>query len=55
LPPEFERIHKSYLVPLRAVRALHASEGSHYEAELKNGVTLPVGRSRYKELREKLG
>ena len=30
-------------------------EGSHYEAELRNGVRLPVGRTRYKELREKLG
>jgi DNA-binding LytR/AlgR family response regulator len=55
LPPQFERIHKSFLVRLGAIRALHASEGSHYEAELKNGLSLPVGRTRYKELREKLG
>jgi len=54
LPPDFERIHKSYLVRLSMVKALHAAEGSHYEAELKNGVHLPVGRMRYKELREKL-
>lgn len=55
LPPVFERIHKSYVVRWSAVKALHASEGSHHEAELKNGVRLPVGRTRYKELREKLG
>jgi DNA-binding LytR/AlgR family response regulator len=55
LPPGFERIHKSYVVRWGAVKALHASEGSHYEAELRNGVRLPVGRTRYKELREKLG
>ena len=55
LPPVFERIHKSYVVRWSAVKALHASEGSHYEAELKNGVCLPVGRTRYRELREKLG
>jgi DNA-binding LytR/AlgR family response regulator len=55
LPPVFERIHKSYLVRWTAVKALHASEGSHYEAELRNGLRLPVGRTRYKELREKLG
>lgn len=54
LPADFERIHKSYLLRMSAVKALHASEGSHYEAELKNGVCLPVGRARYKELREKL-
>lgn len=55
LPPLFERIHKSYLVRWPAVKALHAQEGSHYEAELRNGVRLPIGRQRYKELREKLG
>ena len=55
LPPGFERIHKSYVVRWSAVKALHAAEGSHYEAELRNGVRLPVGRTRYKELREKLG
>ncbi len=55
LPPVFERIHKSYLVRFDAVKTLHAQEGSHYEAELHNGLRLPVGRTRYKELREKLG
>ena len=55
LPPVFERIHKSYVVRWNAVKALHAQEGSHYEVELKNGQRLPVGRTRYKELREKLG
>lgn len=55
LPPVFERIHKSYLVRWPAVKALHAQEGSHYEAELRNGVHLPIGRQRYKELREKFG
>jgi two-component system response regulator LytT len=54
LPPVFERIHKSYIVRMNAVKALHAAEGSHYEAELRNGVRLPIGRTRYKELREKL-
>lgn len=55
LPPVFERIHKSYLVRWNAVKALHAREGSHYEVELNNGLRLPVGRTRYRELREKLG
>jgi DNA-binding LytR/AlgR family response regulator len=54
LPPDFERIHKSYLVRLGSIKALHAAEGSHYEAELKNGTRLPVGRTRYKELRDQL-
>src|SRR5476651_2049279 len=55
LPPVFERIHKSYVVRWSTVKALHAQEGSRYEAELRNGLRLPVGRTRYKELREKLG
>ncbi|MEO6246688.1 MAG: LytTR family DNA-binding domain-containing protein, partial [Opitutaceae bacterium] len=55
LPPVFARIHRSYLVRLSAVKALHAHEGSRYEAELRNGARLPVGRTRYKELRETLG
>lgn len=55
LPPIFERIHKSYLLRMSAVKALHAQEGSHYEVELKNGLRLPVGRTRYKQIREKLG
>lgn len=54
LPPVFERIHKSYLVRMSAVKTLHAQEGSHYEAELKSGVRLPIGRTRYKEIREKI-
>ena len=54
LPPLFERLHKSYLVRMSAVKTLHAHEGSQYEAELKNGVRLPVGRTRYRELRAKL-
>ena len=54
LPPDFERIHKSYLVRLGSIKALHAAEGSHYEAELKGGERLPVGRTRYKELRDQL-
>jgi len=53
LPPVFERIHKSYLVRMSAVKALHAEEGSHYEVELKGGARLPIGRTRYKEIREK--
>lgn len=55
LPPVFERIHKSYVVRWTAVKALHAREGNQHEVELHNGLRLPVGRTRYKELREKYG
>lgn len=54
LPPDFERIHKSYVARLSTIVALHASEGSHYEAELRGGLRLPIGRTRYKQLKEML-
>lgn len=54
LPTVFERIHKSYLVRWSAVKALHVHEGSRYEAELTNGVRLPIGRTRYKEIKRAL-
>ncbi len=54
LPEDFVRTHKSYLVRASAIKALHAAEGSHHELELRNGLHLPVGRTRYKELREGL-
>jgi DNA-binding LytR/AlgR family response regulator len=53
LPPDFERIHKSYLARLSEIRALHAQEGSQYEAELHGGTRLPIGRTRYREIRAK--
>lgn len=54
LSPDFERIHKSYLVPFSAIRGISLYPGSVYKAILKDGQTLPVGRSRYKRLKEKL-
>ena len=51
LPPVFERIHKSYVVRMSAVKALHVQEGSRYEAELRNGLRLPVGRTRFRDIR----
>lgn len=54
LPGEFVRIHKSYLVRLADIRSLHSAVGSRYEAELRDGQRLPVGRSRYPEIRDRL-
>ena len=55
LPPVFERIHKSYIVKMSTVAGLLIHEGSRYEVELNNGLLLPVGRTRYKGIKEKLG
>jgi DNA-binding LytR/AlgR family response regulator len=54
LPADFERVHRSFLVRMSTVRALRAHEGSHYEAELHDGTRLPIGRQRYKEIRDRL-
>ncbi len=54
LPAQFERIHKSYIVNIDYVKEFHAASGSRYSVELSNGETLPVGRSRYKTIKEKL-
>jgi DNA-binding LytR/AlgR family response regulator len=55
LPVGFERIHKSFLVRLSEIVSIHSLEGSRWEAELKNGVRLPVGRTHHREIKARLG
>jgi len=55
LKPQFERVHKSYLAKLSEVAGLQVYGGGRYALVLKNGETLPLGRTRYKALRERLG
>lgn len=54
LPPVFERIHKSFLLRMTEVAGIRALEGSRWEAELKNGTRLPVGRTRVQEVKARL-
>lgn len=54
LPNNFERIHRSYLVPLQQIQKLIVDAGGKYTAALANGIELPIGRSRYAALKEKL-
>lgn len=51
LPPRFHRLHRSFLVNLDEIDHLNAPGGGKYEAHLKNGESVPVSRSRYKELK----
>ena len=53
LSGSFERIHKSYLVKMAEVREIIVSSGSKYMAELHNGEHIPIGRTRYKEIKAK--
>lgn len=53
LSPTFERIHKSYLVKMSEVKGIAVETGSKYWAELKTGERIPIGRTKYKYLKEK--
>lgn len=53
LPDNFERIHKSYLVDMNRAKEIIIEPGSKYNLLLANGDRLPMGRTRYKEVKEK--
>ncbi|MEY8760542.1 LytR/AlgR family response regulator transcription factor [Chryseobacterium tongliaoense] len=54
LPDWFERIHKSYLVNLQLAEKILINPGSRYGLLLQTGEILPIGRSKYKELKNKM-
>lgn len=53
LPRTFERIHKSHIVCLDQIDSFETLEGSRYFVILKTGDRLPVGRTRYKALKNR--
>lgn len=55
LPPNFERIHRSYLVNMHRVSELIIETGGRYSVKLASGKILPLGRSRFAEIKQKLG
>lgn len=52
LPQSFHRIHKSYLVKITEIKEILVQTGSKYSVELSTGEILPVGRTKYKGLKE---
>jgi len=54
LPITYERIHKSYIVCLDLAEKILVETGSKYSLLLKNGELLPIGRSRYADLKGKI-
>ncbi|MFL1896603.1 LytR/AlgR family response regulator transcription factor [Aquimarina sp. 2-A2] len=54
LPKTFFRTHKSYLVKVSEIQKILVSSGSKYDLILKNNEVLPIGRTRYKELKSVL-
>ena len=51
----FVRIHDSFLVNLDVVEELSFLGNHAYAVRLSGGQTLPVGRTRYAALRQRLG
>lgn len=54
LPSTYERIHKSYIVSLVLAEKIVIEPGSKYNLLLKSGELLPIGRSRYADLKGKI-
>jgi len=54
LPPNFEHIHRSYIVNMNKVASLKAEPGSKYSLALINGQQLPISRTHYGKIKEKL-
>jgi len=53
-PAVFMRIHRSIIVRLDAIDAMHTSAGGDYAVQLRDGVRLKVARGRREELVERL-
>jgi DNA-binding LytR/AlgR family response regulator len=52
---EFFRVHDSYLVKVESIEELYFLGNHAYELRLSDGTQIPVGRSRYSDLRAQLG
>jgi DNA-binding LytR/AlgR family response regulator len=54
LPANFIRVHKSFIVDMSSVHGMKVHGGGRYEIELHSQELLPVSRSMYTELKNKL-
>lgn len=52
LPPNFERIHRSFVVNTHLMDELKLYEGSKQELLLKNGKRIPIGRTYYPSFKQ---
>lgn len=51
LPPQFSRIHRSYIVDTREVKGVISHGGGRYDVDLKGGAKLPLSRIHYKDFK----
>ena len=54
LPENFQRIHRSYAIPMERVKSLHRYPGSKYEITLYDQTNIPCSRTKFKDLNDKL-
>nr|WP_294781281.1 LytTR family DNA-binding domain-containing protein [uncultured Flavobacterium sp.] len=54
LPSSFQRIHKSFILCWNEADKLVVESGGRYNMMLRNGDLLPVGRSKYKEIKNRM-
>jgi len=54
LPANFQRVHKSYALPLSHIKTLLKHGGSRYSLEILTGKTIPLGRTYYIDIKDKL-
>lgn len=54
LPESFMRVHRSYLVDMRNVKSVRIQEGSKYTLLLNSGEEVPVGRTKYEQVKKQL-
>lgn len=52
LPSDFVRIHKSYIANMGLLEAFKQEPGSKYTLVLQGDISLPISRTRYKELKD---
>jgi two-component system response regulator LytT len=55
LPAGYMRVHRSFIVNLAEIREIRERSDRRYALTMKNGRTLPVSRSTYPQLLEKIG
>lgn len=53
LPPNFARVHKSYIVNMNACREIIVGGGGRYQLLLDDGRTVPLGRTRYQSIKKR--